>query len=178
MAVLDLADAKAYLSITTSERDEVLTSIIAAAEAAIANKVGSLEPATRTERVGAGYSLVVPAPIVEVTSIVDADGNAVDFAADLLIDEEAGILTSSDGSAFTSRWYDVTYSQGYDPCPADLLLAVKELVRHLWGTQRGPTQRPGAAPSDAAAGTVPGAAYLLPYRVAELIAPYRILRVS
>jgi hypothetical protein len=53
-----------------------------------------------------------------------------------------------------------------------LLMAVKELVRHMWQTQRGPTRRPGSQPSESAANTVPGAAYLLPFRVSELIAPH------
>jgi hypothetical protein len=52
------------------------------------------------------------------------------------------------------------------------LMAIRELVRHLWRTQRGPTRRPGSEPSESVSNTVPGAAYVLPFRVVELITPH------
>lgn len=171
MAALDLSEAKAYLNITTSASDAVLTSIIAAAEAAIGNKVGPLEPVTRTVRAIGGSTLILPSPIGVITAISDAGGSAVDVA-DFHVDQAAGVISSATGASLGSGWYDVTYGHGHDPCPADLLLAVKELVRHLWGTQRGPTSRPGARTSETTANTIPGAAYMMPFRVSELIAPY------
>lgn len=173
MAVLSTPDAKTYLGITVSTHDDTLEGIIAAAEAAIAQKCGPLEPVARTVRVSAGSAsmLVLPAPIVEITLVADADGNVVD-ATDLYVDQEAGLLSFSDGQWFTARWYDVTYEQGREPCPADLLLAVKELVRHLWESQRGSVRRPGSTVGEATANTIPGAAYMMPFRVSELIAPH------
>jgi hypothetical protein len=40
-------------------------------------------------------------------------------------------------------------ADGYVALPADLVLAAKEMVRHLWLTQRGSgVQRPGSRPPD------------------------------
>lgn len=50
--------------------------------------------------------------------------------------------------------------------PADLRLAVIELTRHLWQTRRGPTARGQAETA--------GAAYTLPFRVTQLLAPYEL----
>jgi hypothetical protein len=64
-------------------------------------------------------------------------------------------------------------ADGYVALPADLVLAAKEMVRHLWLTQRGSgVQRPGSRPSDTLSNTLPGAAYTLPFRVEQLLAPY------
>jgi hypothetical protein len=86
--------------------------------------------------------------------------------ADLYLDTAAGVVTYNDGSAFTATYYTVVYAAGRSTCPEDLLLAVKEQVRHLWQTQRGGAVRNQAEPAP------PGAAYLLPYRVEQLIAPH------
>lgn len=173
MTVLDLAAAKDHLGITGTGFDEKLTAMINAAEAAIAERVGPLEPTSRTVRVGpSNQYLFVPSPAVSLTSVVDQDGTAVEVSS-LHLDSRTGIVTANNGSNFTGRWFDVTYLAGRNPCPADLVLAVKEMVRHLWDTQRGPTRRPGSTASDTTSNTIPGAAYLLPFRVSELIAPYR-----
>ena len=52
---------------------------------------------------------------------------------------------------------------------AKLELAVLELLRHLWETQRGAANRPGGALGEGLAPTLPGAAYAFPIRVSELI---------
>lgn len=173
MAVLDLDAAKEYLNISVSTHDEQITAMIAAAEAAIAERAGPLEPVSRTVRVSpASQYLFVPSPVASLTSVSDEYGTATDVSG-LHLDQRTGIVTANDGSIFGGRWYDVTYMAGREECPADLVLAVKEMVRHLWRTQRGPTSRPGGVTSETTSNTIPGAAYLLPFRVSELIAPHR-----
>jgi hypothetical protein len=66
----------------------------------------------------------------------------------------------------------VVYLAGRSTVPDDLLFAVKELVRHLWTTQRGGATRPGSQQSDAMSNTLPGAAYVFPFRVEQLLAPH------
>lgn len=171
MAVLSVDDAKAYLRITVDTYDDEIEGIVAAAEAAIAQRVGPLEPTSVTARVSGGSgSLVLPVvPAVSLTSVTPYGGSAL-TVGDLRVN--GGVVTYADSaSSFTGSTYTVVYSAGRTTCPADLLLAVKELVRHLWGSQRGPA-RAGAPMSDATANTVPGAAYLLPFRVTELLAPH------
>jgi hypothetical protein len=174
MSVVDLEDVKAHLNITGDGNDTELQAFIDAAEAAIAAQVGPLEPETRTDRVrSAAGTLVLPvSPVVSMTSVTNADTTEI-LVDDLYLDTTAAVITYGDGVSWvTPGFYDVTYVAGRETCPADLLLAIKELVRHLWQTQRGPTSRPGSRGSDATANTVPGAAYLLPFRVMELLAPH------
>lgn len=166
MTVLDLTAAKEYLNITVTTSDTALTGIIAAAEAAIAERCGPLEPTTVTARVDhlGGDIALSRLPVLSLTTVTPVGGSALDLT-NVYVDA-SGVVTG-----IAAGMYTIAYQTGRQTCPADLLLAVKELVRHLWSTQRGPTQRPGSAPSDTS-GSVPGAAYMMPNRVAEMIAPH------
>lgn len=169
MSVVNLDEIKTYLNITGVAHDDALRGFIAAAEAAIAQRVGPLAPTTVTAAVSGSSSMTLPVfPVLSLTTITGAGG--VDVPTDgVTVDLASGILTTSRGWSGT---YTVVYSAGRATCPADLLLAVKELVRHMWQTQRGPTARPGSTSSDAASNTIPGAAYMFPFRVEQLLAPH------
>jgi hypothetical protein len=176
MSVLSLDDAKTHLNVTTSANDAELTSIIDAAEAAITARVGPLEPTVVTARVPGGSSLVLPViPAISLTSITPYGGTALTLDASYYLDVEAGTVTYAMHYLFGYTYYDVVYVAGRTTCPPDLLLAVKELVRHLWKTQRGGMQLPGSQPSDALSTTLPGSAYTFPIRVEQLIAPHERL---
>lgn len=179
MVVLSLADAATHLNITLlGQHNAELQTMIDAAVVAISGRVGPLEPVARTVRVTPAYRyLRVPGPAISLTSVTDADGTALTLG-DLYLNGGPGLVSFNDGRYFTSRYYTVVYSAGRATVPADLVMAVKELVRHLWATQRGPTRRPGSQPSESTANTVPGAAYLLPHRVSELIKPYLPVHVG
>lgn len=178
MAVLTLAEVKGHLNLTVATHDGELAAFIDAAEAAIAQRVGPLSPESRTLRVRpASHVLRIPTPAVSVTSVTDADGVAL-TVGDLFLDGASGLITYDDGTSFPSRYYTVVYLAGRDPVPADLKLAIKELVRHFWDTQRGPTRRPGSTASETASNTIPGAAYLLPFRVSELLKPHMPILVG
>lgn len=168
MSVLALNDAKSHLNISGDTHNAELQDFIDAAEAVIAAKVGPLEPTTVTARVSGGTSgLALPiTPVISLTSLTIVGGSASDVSL-LYANPITGVVGYNSGSlSFTGSW-DVVYQAGRTTCPQDLLLAVKELVRHLWATQRA-TARPGPAQDP----NVPGAAHMLPYRVAELIAPH------
>lgn len=176
MSVLSRADAKKHLNITVNTQDDELDAFIASAEAAIAKRIGPLVSTPTTTRViPTGVRLALPVlPAISLTSVTPADGDALALA-DLHLDTAAGVVTQNNGAAFVARCYDVVYAAGRTVSAtenADLYLAIKELVRHLWATQRGPGGRPGSTPSDSASNTIPGAAYLLPFRVSELLAPH------
>lgn len=165
MSVLTLTDAKSYLRITDGKYDRDLQDVIDGAEATIAKKCGPLSVVARTERLsGGGYGLVLRyTPVISLTSVTPVGGTAYTIG-DLMVDPTSGVVEWVYGpSGFQSGRYDVTYSSGRASCPDDLLLAVKELVRHLWTPQRGPTVQ--ASPT-------PGPGYLLPNRVQELMGPY------
>lgn len=178
MAVLALADVKAYLNITDESYNGKLQDMLDAAMAAIGERVGPLTPTTRTVRArSTGRSLRLPGPAISITSIADMYGSGV-TVADLYLDATPGLVSYSDGSLLPAGHYTVTYVAGRDPLPADLRLAVLELVRHFWDTQRGPTRRPGSTASETTANSVPGAAYMLPFRVAELLKPHMPIHVG
>lgn len=166
-SVLSLTDAKAHLNITADTWDVEIEAFIAAAEAAIEQRVGPLQPRSRTDRVrGGGTALALHAsPAISLTSVTEVGGVAL-AVGDLSLHEPAGVVRFVNGGTFTGREYDVVYTAGRGTCPADLMLAVKELVRHLWqSSQRGNGQRGSAE-------VVPGAAYMFPNRVLELISPH------
>lgn len=175
MAVVEVEQAKAYLGMDSGDQEPRLADLIDVAQAAIAERVGPLEPISTTVRVPPlGRTLAVPSPASALTSVIDADGTTLDVSS-LYLDKRPGLITSNDGTAFTARWYDVTYDHGRatGECPSHLIEAVLVLVKHLYDPQRGVGARGGISTSDGAANTIPGAGYLLPNRCLELIGPER-----
>lgn len=171
-SALSLSDAKAHLNIDVATYDTELTAVISSAEAMLAQRVGSLQSVTRTDRIeGDCYTLVLRVtPVVSLTSVTGFTGGALTLG-DLHVETRSGTVTYNTGACFVQPWYDVVYSAGRSTVPDDLLLADKELVRHLWTSQRGGASRPGQG-----GGTdqVAFAAQVgsLPTRVLELIAPH------
>jgi hypothetical protein len=174
MSALSLVDAKAYLNITVATHDTELQTVINSAEAAIEALVGPLSPRTVTARVpGNSAVLLLPTiPAASLTSVTPFGGSAMDLAS-FDLDATAGIVNYPGGSGtYPSTYYTIVYEAGRDPVPADLMMAVKELVRHLWGPQRGGSVRPGSSPAEGLSNTLPGAAYSLPIRVTQLLTPH------
>lgn len=175
MSALTIDDAKAHLNITGSSTDVELQAMIDAAEAAIVKRVGPLVSTTVTARVysnGYGALMLPTLPVLSLTSVTPVNGTALSLS-DLYLDTTNGLVTDANGCSLLRGWYTVVYAAGRSSVPADLLLAVKELVRHLWTSQRGSgAARPGAA-------TMPdGASYSLPNRVLELLAPHTSLGIG
>lgn len=168
MSAVLLADAKAHLNITITTYDTELQTFIDAAEAIIAKRVGPLASTPISARVSGGSVLLLPViPALSLTSVTPVGGTAL-TVGDLSLDGTVGIVTMT-GRGFASTSYDVVYQAGRSTLPADLRMAVLELVRHLWESQRSPTRHPASTMADAPT-SAPG--YLLPYRVQELIAPH------
>jgi hypothetical protein len=179
MSVLLLVDAKEYLNITVNTQDAEIQDFIDAAEAAIGAKCGPLATVEKTVRVSGGGSRLLGLPVSPAVSLASVTpyASATIPMVDLHLDTAGARITYNDGSTFDASYYDVVYTAGRTPCPDDLLLAVKELLRHLWGTQRGTARRPGSQVSTETSNTVPGAAYLFPFRVEQLILPHRRRRL-
>lgn len=176
MSVLSRDEVKAHLNIALSSttNDDELDAFIARAEAALSRKIGPLASTTKTERVRGGDSVLwlSSTPVISITSITSPSTGAVIQPSQLTVSSSGQVEYTSYGW-FSSHFYDVTYQAGYVTLPADLQLAVLELIRHMWDTQRGGgSARIGSAQSDAMSNTIPGAAYLFPFRVEQLIAPY------
>lgn len=175
MSALTLDQAKAHLAIPDDKYDADLTAIIASAEAVLCKRVGPLSSTAVTRRIAGGtWTLALPiTPAISLTSLTPRTGTALTLS-DLYLDTTTGVVTFNNLTPFVAAYYDVVYNAGRATCPADLLLAVKELVRHLWETRRGnrAAASEGGATARSVGTAVPGVAYLLPYRVTELIAPH------
>jgi hypothetical protein len=171
MSVLSLSLAKSHLNITVATHDVELQDTIDEAESLIADRCGPLESVATTERVkGGGTGLVVRVtPMVSLTSVTPVNGSAYDVTL-FDVDKSAGVIEWTSGAKFSPGSYDVVYQAGRSEVPDALMRGIKELVRHLWETQRGSSRRPGV--SDSASNTLPGAAFIWPFRVEQAIAKY------
>jgi hypothetical protein len=167
VSVVSLADAKAFLNQTTSTNDDEVQMFLDRAERILARRVGPLGTETVTDEVhtGPGPLVLRRYPVVGVTSATSYGATVTD----LDLDTDAGVLYGTFGS--TSRAVRVTYTAGRESLPEDLELAVLELVKHLWESQRGNSAAtpPGSYPGE---DVQPAAGYLLPYRVQSLIEPF------
>jgi hypothetical protein len=185
VSVVALADAKLHLNVTKDTDDLELQWMLDSAEAAITQLIGPLGPLSVTSSIDGragvvnfpdswdGRSLVLPIqPVISVTTLTGSSGATVDPS--LLRVTSGGVVYYADGfSRFNEIFYTVTYQAGrVAPLSADLQLAVKELLRHLWETQRGAANRSGGAVGDSLASTLPGAAYTFPIRIEQLLTPY------
>jgi hypothetical protein len=169
VSVVTLAEAKTHLNITVTTYDAELQAYLDRCEAAIGRQVGPLaSTATTAEAHGGGRALLLPTtPVISLTSVTDATGATL-TVSDLHVTTDGVVSWSTTGLGwFGSPWYMVVYAAGRATLPDDLKLAVLEMVRHKWLTQRG-SGRPGSAAPE----MVPGAAYSFPIAVNELIAPH------
>lgn len=173
MSVLDLAAARTHLNITGSSYDTELQAFIDAAEATLAQRVGPLSTTSVTKRVpGFGWSLHLPVyPAVSLTSVTPIGGTAITLTT-LYLETNSGTVSRNDLGFFSSAAYDVVYTVGRSAVPADLLMAVKKLLKFMWKDQRGGASRPGQTPEVIAPGR------LFPPDVEELIEPYVRLQAT
>jgi hypothetical protein len=173
MSALVLSDAQEYLNTTAADAAK-LQAVIDAAEAAIGARVGPLSATATTRRVRTDYwcrTIALPVlPAISLTSVTYVGGAALTLA-DLYLDTTNGLVSYTDGlTSFIPGWYEVVYQSGRATLPSDLMLAVKELVRHMWTTQRGSgASRPGTAPPETLSNTLPGSAYTFPMRIEQLL---------
>lgn len=167
MSVLTLAQAKTFLDITSATFDTELQAFIDSAESAIAKRTGPLASTVTTKIVdGRGSALILPCtPVISLTSVTGNTGDTIP-PADLTVLPPGVVRYTTGGYCFPSWWYTVVYTAGRATCPADLLDAVKWMLKSQWASQRGSGR--GGSPDDPG----PGQGYQFPYRVLELMAPY------
>lgn len=171
--VVSLDDAKQHLNITVSTTDDELSAFVVRAQSAVEARVGPLTPNTYTRRLGRDLTsvnaLVLPVtPVISLTSVTSVIG--LNVATTNLTVSTSGVVTGIYGWSFAGA-YDVVWVAGRASIPGDLYLAVLEMLRHLWSTQRGGASRANRV-GDSLANTVPESAYSWPFRVQQLLAPY------
>lgn len=138
---------------------------VAAATEVVESLTGPLVPQTRTaKRDGGRPAVVLPVERVTVVS-VSVNGTAL-AEADYVVDEDAGVVHAASG------WFAgghplgvvVEYRVGTATIPANVRLAVLELIAYLWATSR---QGARAVDSDT---LLTPSGFAVPRRVAELCA--------
>lgn len=177
MALLTLAEAKAQLNITTATHDTELQAYIDGLTRVIERHVGPVETRTVTETVhGRSTTLcLTQIPVVSLTSLTPVLTGGRELAIDdLAVDNELGVIRRLDGSPFAGGPWTAVYTAGRGTVPANVNLAARMLLQHLWSTQRGPG-RPGMGGDDyLVTEPVPGYGYAIPNRVLELLEPDKL----
>ena len=178
MSLPTVTDLKAHLNLTTSTHDDELVDILDAAIEVVEGIVGPIgSPAVVTEThygVSSGVLVLRQMPVAALVSVSSRWGATTTALtlADYELDPATGLVRVASGGGFSGT-YVVSYTTGLAALPAAIRLAVLELARHLWGSQRGGGSVrpafPGEGDPDLAS---PSAGYLIPNRVRELLEPY------
>jgi uncharacterized phiE125 gp8 family phage protein len=172
-SLLSLAEAKAHLNITGTASDDELRNFLAGATELIETKVGPCVRRTVTSRIAAsnGGQIALPVyPVLSVTSVTSTTpGGPTWTTAQLDVDGDAGIMSVlASAPAFWWGPWDVAYVCGRAVIPERFLHAAKELLRHLWETQRG-SAAPSVLQGEEIFTTSAGFAFSVPRRVLELL---------
>lgn len=176
-SILSLAEAKAHLSggpapAWTIDDDE-LRNFLAAATEAVESKVGPCVRRTVTQRVTGPCRTIVlnQAPVISVTSVTSVWAGGPSWnGAQLVTDTDAGTVDTQLGAVpFYYGPWDVVHVVGRAVIPERILHASKELLRHLWETQRGQLQGGALTPGGETFTTSAGWAFSIPNRVLELL---------
>jgi hypothetical protein len=179
-SIISLAEGKAHLSggpaaAWTGDDDE-LRNFLQAVTEVVESKVGPCVRRTVTQRAapaGGGQIVLTQAPVISVTSVTSVwTGGPTWTGASLVVDTDAGIVTTQLGAVpFYYGPWDVVHTVGRAIVPERYQHAAKELLRHLWDTQRGQLESgPLSASSGETFTTSAGWAFSIPNRVLEMLA--------
>lgn len=182
--LVSLDDMKRHLNKTNTTDDEELREFIVIASDMIRDLIGPVLPTTRTEvKQGGGDKLALDYPAVSITSVTEypraqtVDESAVKASGNYYYIRE----TTTQHTALVRRlgyspypWAPtvvVVYEAGLgQEVPPAVRHAAREIVRHLWQTQRGA----GGGVPVAAGNTewTPGQGFSMPRRAEELLSRY------
>jgi hypothetical protein len=136
--LIDVAEARQQLNITTEVHDTELMTYVSATTEVIERHIGPVLPRDVVEVHPSGSVLVLyQPPVLSLTSLEAVLTGGPSYAvADLDVDPATGIVRRLDGGGFTGP-LRVTYRAGRDEVPPNVGLAARIIVQHLWRTQRG-----------------------------------------
>jgi len=172
--LFSLASAKDKLDIpaTSTGDDEELREFIEATTAAVEFFVGPVARRTVQQVVQGDREAWVlhTTPVLAVTAITPLQSwqQAIDVSA-LDVDTHTGILRRTDWLWFYSGDYRVTYSAGRAIVPANVSLAAKLILQHLWRTKYGAARGVSSSDDFLATEQVPGFGYAIPNRALQLL---------
>lgn len=184
--IVSLADAKQFLNITASADDEEIRGYIESATRVVENIAGPVLPRTYSEVHQSGRVIVLNhAPVISLTSLIPVQTGGITYAVgDLDLDLTTGIVRRivaltyiGEISPFAYFWgpLRVTYVAGRRVIPANMTLAARIIIGHLWETQRaqvGRVARGGRFGTDEISFS-PEVGFAVPRRAIELLDPDR-----
>lgn len=173
--LISLDDARQHLNLVSRTADEELRETILVATYLIEQLIGPVLPTVFTE-VHDGGGTVIPLDhrIISIDTVTMYPGGVVPAATGsnrgYLIDGVRGLeLVSGYTPVVWGARVSVTYTAGVAATtPPIVRQAARELVRHMWDTQRGPI----APRTLEGEGFYPGLSFTLPRRVVELLDLY------
>lgn len=174
LSVISLEDAKQQLNMTVTSNDDELRFMVAATTRVIERLAGAVVPRTVIEvvrqRGGCRSLMLTTCPVLSVTSLTSiVDGRTYDVSALYVDSPLAGMVRRADQGAISGGPWTAVYQAGRLEVPANIGLAARMLVEHLWETQRGAAQiNPPTLSVDASLGT-PGVWFAVPNKVKELL---------
>lgn len=169
--VLFLHEAKEQLDKTTTADDAEIMDFIEATTFLVEGFIGPIRPTAFVEKhpSGGDYLLLFRMPVLSVTSVEPWFDSGTSYApGDLVVDTETGRVYRKNGLCFTGGPFKVTYSAGRTAVPANVRLAARMIIGHLWETQRGRLIRiPAPGGGETQARVPPG--YAAPKHAQELL---------
>jgi hypothetical protein len=190
--LLSLQDAKAYLGETGTQQDDEIRAFAQVATEVVESIVGPCTPQTFTEQVeavaGSSVLLLSRRPVISVTSITSIWGVApVWLTAAVQVNGSTGTVRLLGqgylGGPFYGGPFTVVYVAGRTVVPDRFIHAAREMLRHLWTTQRGQTTDSPLpdfiGDEELNGGGAPfGASFSIPNRVLELLSADRIIGIA
>lgn len=172
-----LADAKKHLNIpaTSTTQDEELRGFIEATTRCVEYFTGAVARRTVTEIVHGGSARMIlrQAPVLSVQSITGVNPWQLDIPVDALdIDTDTGVLRRTDWLLFWRGPYRVVYTAGRTTMPANVALAGRIILQHLWRTQYGSSRARaavGGGEDYSVSEPIPGLGYAIPNRALQLL---------
>jgi hypothetical protein len=137
--ITSLSDTKQFLNVSGSTDDEELRGYIEAATVVVENIVGPVVARTIIEVQNPGQVIVLNhAPVISLTSLISVQpGGPTYNVADLDLDPVTGIIRHPIiSSIYFWGPLRVTYVAGRRQIPANMTLASRIIIGHLWETQR------------------------------------------
>lgn len=172
--VISLADAKQQLNMTTTANDEELRFYIEATTAIVEQLRGetiAFRTFTEEREIRTGRFPLAHTPVVSLTSVATVDG-FITWDVSRLHVSPAGVVAPNPyvntGLLDLKGWIKAVYTAGYQIVPANVGLAARIIIQHLWQTQR-PERGSGNRNSALGESVVPGMGFAVPNRALELL---------
>ncbi|MEU6098947.1 hypothetical protein [Streptomyces sp. NPDC047079] len=173
--LFSLADAKKQLNVPTTTDDDELRTYVEATTTAVEYFTGPVVPRTVTEVTQGGTErmLLHTTPVLSVTSITGIEPWQLAIPVSALdVDADTGVLRRNDWLVFWPGPYRVVYQAGRSSVSANIALAGKLILQHLWRTQYGASRGLtgiGGGDDFLATEQVPGLGYAIPNRALQLL---------